>query len=100
MIGERLLASLPARLEAALAQAAQEVAERAQELAPAQSGSLRSSIQAQGNSVTATAPHAAALELGTQHTRAQPFLRPALLELRERITQLVAQTIYEDMPHD
>lgn len=96
MIGDRLLAALPERLALALEQAAQEVAAQAQALAPARSGRLRASIHAAGNAVIADAPHAAAVELGTHDTGAQSFLRPALLELRSRVAELVARTVYED----
>lgn len=90
MIGQRLLDMLPQRLEAALAQAALLVAERARELAPDKSGHLRSSIMAQDNTVIATAPYAAVVE------QKQPFLQPALLELKGSITDLVRQTLEDD----
>lgn len=89
MIGRAFMAALPTRLEAALAEAAGLVADRARELAPDRTGALRSSITAVDNTVIAAAPHAIAVELGSSKRAAQPYLRPALLELRERIAALV-----------
>lgn len=64
-------------------QLAQLVAGEAQKLAPIDTGELRQSIRArkieEGHArVSAHAPHALYVELGTRYMRAQPYLRPAL----------------------
>jgi len=85
VIGQGLLDKLPAQLDAALAVAALLVRDRARDLAPSKSGKLRESIEAEANTVIVTAPYAAVVE------RKQPFLRPALLELRGEIARLIRE---------
>ncbi len=85
MLGQSLLDKLPAQLDAALAQAAILVRDRARELAPGRSGKLRESVKAEANMVIVTAPYAVVVEQN------QPFLRPALLELRGEIARLIRE---------
>ncbi|MGW3499360.1 HK97-gp10 family putative phage morphogenesis protein [Streptomyces globisporus] len=68
--------------EATVAQLCEDIAEDARRLAPVDTGHLRSSIRAEKDRVVADADYAGAVELGTQHTRAQPFLRPAAYRKR------------------
>ena len=49
------------------------------------SGELKDSIEHEGGIITALADHAKFVELGTHKMRAQPFLRPALINMKERI---------------
>lgn len=89
MIGEAYRLGLEARLEDALAALAVLVRDRARDLAPPGAQHLKDSITAQDNTVVAEAPYAVFVELGTQRMPARPFLRPALLEMRSRITELI-----------
>lgn len=82
-------------LEAALEQTAQDARSRC----PVKSGSLRASIgvciSQQGARATgevyAAAPHAKAVELGTMHSPAQPFLYPAYRENAARIQDAIRE---------
>lgn len=89
------------RTEPLLRDLAESVAEDAKALAPARSGNLRESIHVDGVYPNAAyvqanprnpsdvadghpeeAPYAAYVELGTGHSPARPFLRPALYRYR------------------
>lgn len=63
-----------------------EIAADARNYAPVDTGELVASIEgeARGTSgrVSASADHAAYVELGTENMRAQPYLRPALYKKR------------------
>lgn len=96
MLGQAYMAALHRRLAQAQALAVQRTAERARQLAAEQSAALAESIEVQDNTVTATAPFAAAVELGTARRAARPFLRPALLELVGGFAELLEQTARED----
>jgi len=61
------------------------VANEARRTVVVRSGELRDSIEQEGGTVTATADHAKFVELGTYKMRAQPFLRPALVNMARRI---------------
>lgn len=79
MIGDIYMAGLATRLDDALAQLAQLVADEARQQVPVSSGQLRDSISVLGNAVVAEAPYAAAVEAR------EPFLRPALEAARGQI---------------
>jgi hypothetical protein len=72
--------------------AAKEMAEFAEQTAPRLTGELAGSITGEmvgsGDDIAAlayaTAPHAAWVEIGTSDTRAQPYLRPALVKVAKR----------------
>lgn len=72
-----------------VAQLAQLCVGEAIRLAPVDTGELRQSIRGRQINrytwrVTAHAPHALYVELGTQNGRAQPYLRPALRKVLGR----------------
>ena len=61
------------------------VANEARRTVVVRSGELRDSIEQEGGITTALAGHAKYIELGTHKMRAQPFLRPALVNMGRRI---------------
>ena len=69
-------------LSQAVQECALQTAQAASERCPTDTGALKGSITASGAgleaAVTASAGHAAAVELGTYAMEARPFLRPAL----------------------
>jgi hypothetical protein len=65
-----------------VAQLCEDTAEDARRLAPVKTGHLRSSIRAERDRVVADADYSGAVELGTEHQRAQPYLRPAAYRKR------------------
>lgn len=84
------------RTENALAESA---AAKARDMAPVLSGTLRDSIQAEGNRVVADAPYAAAVELGTTDTAPQPYMRPAIHQTESEVRP-TARAIYRAaVPH-
>lgn len=89
MIGEAYRLGLETRLEDALSALAVLVRDRARDLAPPGAQHLKDSIVTEGHAVIAEAPYAVFVELGTQRMPARPFLRPALLEMRSQITELI-----------
>lgn len=99
MIGARFLARLPALLRVALRESGDAVAQRARENAPSKSGALAASISAQtddaGVSITATAPHATVIELGSYRRAPRPFLHPALLDEREALRERIRRALQE-----
>ena len=83
-------------LDAALQEAAEELLQAAQDRAPHHSGALKNSLVVEKNglgsySLKATAPHAMAVELGTEKRAAKPFLRPALLAYQARLKEKLRQ---------
>lgn len=72
-------ARIRAEAQRVRAQVLDEIAEDARRDAPVDTGELAGSITVDraAGTVTANAPHAAFVEQGTEHMRAQPFLRPA-----------------------
>lgn len=84
----REVAGLRLRTEADLLRIGTEVQNRARELCPVDTGTLRRSIRmtrtgtrdAPEVTITARTDYAAHVEYGTRHQRAQPYLRPALAE--------------------
>lgn len=61
------------------------VALEAERTVVVRSGELRDSIKQEGGIVTALVGHAKFVELGTYKMRAQPFLRPALINKGKKI---------------
>lgn len=61
------------------------VAREARKTVVVRSGELRDSIEEEAGVVTALAGHAKFVELGTYKMRAQPFLRPALVNMGRKI---------------
>ena len=80
-----------------LAPAAELVADTARALCPVDTGYLRSTIKAEvrGNTavISASAPYAAYVELGTLKQSPQPFLLPALLSCEKEILQSIKETV-------
>lgn len=59
------------------------IADRARFLCPVKTGYLRSKITAGPDSVEVNADYAGAVELGTAKRAAQPFVRPAIEQVKE-----------------
>jgi HK97 gp10 family phage protein len=101
MIGAAWFAQLQNRLPAALARAGQSVAVTARDYAPS---SLAESIRVEAKEdaalITATAPYAAAVELGSAKRAARPFLRPALLDNKDMVFSELAKTLRERSSDD
>jgi HK97 gp10 family phage protein len=81
-----------------LAEHAGQVAADARALAPVDTGELRDSIQVVKTDdlhyqVEATAPYAAAVELGTVHQAAEPFLFPAFEASRNELPRKLAAAL-------
>ena len=77
-LGE-LAEKLQSACEDARDTAAREIADAARQRCTVKTGRLRDSIAArEGGVVSATAPYAAAVELGTYRRAATPFLAPAM----------------------
>ncbi|MFF4467964.1 HK97-gp10 family putative phage morphogenesis protein [Streptomyces sp. NPDC001599] len=68
--------------DATVAKLCEAIAEDARRLAPVKTGHLRSSIRAEKDRVVADADYSGAVEMGTEHQRAQPYLRPAAYRKR------------------
>ncbi len=87
--------------EEGMAEGIEMIAATARALAPVESGGLRGSIFGQvhrgggsvAGSVTASAPHAMYVEMGTSNTPAQPFLHPAFAMGREQLLEAVAARV-------
>lgn len=80
-------ALMDAAIRRAMQNLVDDIAADAQDKAPVETGELKASISGEvdGTSgrVSATADHAAYVELGTENMPAQPYLRPALYKKRE-----------------
>lgn len=101
MIGAAWFAQLQNRLPAALARAGQSVAATARDYAPAAlAESIRVEAKADAALITATAPYAAAVELGSVRRAARPFLRPALLDNKDMVFSELAKTLRERSSDD
>lgn len=101
MIGAAWFAQLQNRLPAALARAGQGVAATARDYAPAAlAGGIRVEAKEDTVVITATAPYAAAVELGSVRRTARPFLRPALLDNRDMVFSELARTLRERSSDD
>lgn len=61
------------------------VAKEARKIVVVRTGELRGSIAQEGGIITALAGHAKFVELGTHKMKAQPFLRPALVNKSGKI---------------
>lgn len=74
--------TLAARAQDAARTELEAICEEAKALCPKETGTLQASIHVRittgGGEVVADAPYAAAVELGSAHRMAQPFLFPAL----------------------
>lgn len=90
----RYQARLRADIAQSLSDTAREAARLACQTAPVRTGALRDSIACddaawEGDTaaaaVTASAPYALFVELGTSRARPQPFLRPAARQAAERM---------------
>lgn len=94
-------ASVTQEAAQALREALDASAAQARRRCPADSGALRASIGVRmyGSGTRATgmiyasAPHAKAVELGTLHTRAQPFLYPAYRENAAQIRAAIRRQV-------
>lgn len=105
MMGVLWLAQLQERLAQALLRSGRIVEDEARRRAEAISPSLSESLttrQANASSVTveASAPEAAILELGTAHHPPQPFLRPALLDMKNMVFSELARSLRERSPDE
>ena len=74
--------------------AAREVADVARQRCPVETGQLRDSITTRADGVVcAAAPYAAAVELGTYHRAATPFLAPALRDAEAGLQESVRSAV-------
>lgn len=69
--------------QAGASKAAQEIAETARSMAPVATGALRDSIAVNPEGVYIGAPYAVFVEYGTSRSPAQPYVRPAMDEVKE-----------------
>jgi HK97 gp10 family phage protein len=71
--------------ERAVREALHDIAADMRTMAPVETGQLVNSIRVDETSgqVIAEADHAVYVEMGTEHMRAQPFMRPALFKRRQ-----------------
>jgi HK97 gp10 family phage protein len=80
---DRIRAGLPDAIERGIERGANLIADLARQLAPVDTGELRSSISVEDGAhplarrVVASAGHAAFIEFGTSVSEAQPYLTPA-----------------------
>lgn len=96
-----IAASLPKRVDRAVKEAAEEVANQARLRAPIQTGSLKASINVQREGpgrYTVVAGdgdvfYGHLVEFGTSHSAPQPFLIPALEVSRPRIDSLISESL-------
>ncbi len=105
MMAALWLAQLQARMAQALLRSGHMVEDEARRRAEAISPSLSKSLttrQANASSVTveADAAEAVALELGTAHHSPQPFLRPALLDMKNMVFSELARSLRERSPDE
>lgn len=105
MMGALWLAQLQARLARALMRSGQLVEDEARLRAAAIRPSLAESLTTRQEDSTSVAveaatPEAAVLELGTAHHPPQPFLRPALLDMKNMVFSELARTLRERSPDE
>jgi HK97 gp10 family phage protein len=85
------------QLQGKLAAWAESVKAEAVRLVPVRTGRLKTSIYARTQEwqaqVGATAPYAAAIELGSSNRRARPFLQPALQKRLPELERTLRQAI-------
>ena len=91
--------SLSLDMAAVFEEAGEVVAGEAREMCPEDAGELKNSIAAKevedGVEIYADTDYAADVEFGTSKTAAQPFLIPALLNSKNKITACAAKAIGE-----
>lgn len=98
---ERLGAAIQAAAASAVADACEEVQNRARALCPVESGTLKASIavetgQAEDGAwgmVSAKTDYAAPVELGTYKQSAKPFLQPAFAQMKGKVAAAIAKAI-------
>lgn len=94
---DAMLAGLGSDLSAAVAKAAEAVAEEAKRSCPVDTGALRSSIGVSSKDmsaqISAEADYAAFVEFGTYRTAAQPFLVPALINSADAVVDIIRDAI-------
>ena len=85
-----LIPKLRKTLPGVLKECADRIADKAQQLAPKDTGILAESIASESKSLTAVVttdtPYAASIEFGTEHDSGKPFLRPAF-DMNEKHTE-------------
>lgn len=97
----KLSGAIRAAAASAVSDACDEVCQTAKALCPIESGELKASIDAAAEAgdggaagtVSASAAHAAFVELGTMKQSAQPYLQPALSQMKGRLAGMVADRI-------
>ena len=101
-VGERIAAEVASAIE----EAAALVEARAKELCPVRTGRLRDSIRAEVTEIAGDVlraevgtdvPYAAAVEMGTRRSAAQPFLFPALEACGEDVRRLIETAVRRAM---
>ena len=94
---DAIMGGLQSNKEAALQEIGDRVVKRAQELVPVDSGNLQRSIHAEVDgdtlNIAADADYASYVELGTSKMAAQPYLGPALLEVRKDIPKIIGKAL-------
>ena len=76
--GDKALAEIQRDVSGIVPRIAEKIAGRAKEIVVVDSGKLKDSISADGNTVIAGTDYAAAVEFGTATKAARPYFRPAI----------------------
>jgi HK97 gp10 family phage protein len=79
--------------QAAAKSAAQEIAETARSLVPVDTGTLHDSIEVNDAGVGIGAPYAVFVEFGTSQNPAQPYVRPAMDEVKDTGSAAAAEAV-------
>lgn len=85
---DKYLGSLSAKIEKEASERALAIAK---DLVPVDTGELRASGELTEDGFEFTAGHAAAVEYGTEHQRAQPYVRPALAQVQKELLEIGKQ---------
>lgn len=81
--GDRVLKRIERQSCTIKSRVAKAIADRARFLCPVKTGNLRSKIEARSDSVEVNADYAGVVEFGTAKRAAQPFVRPAIEQVKE-----------------
>ncbi|WP_286209550.1 HK97-gp10 family putative phage morphogenesis protein [Dubosiella newyorkensis] len=93
----------PAKITRAVAQNTSEMQERAQDLCPVDTGTLKRSIGLEmrdggkTGAVFATAHYSEYVELGTRFMKAQPYMEPAFNAQKERFLSDLKKAVISDL---
>lgn len=94
-----ILSDAERKITAAVERGAQTVCAAAKEMCPVDTGTLKNSISAEADkmsaSVSANTDYAAYVEFGTSRAAAQPYLVPALLQNTDAVMAEIAAALSE-----